>query len=490
MALALSIYSVAMRLATPLWLARLWWRGRAEPLYRHAMGERLGFGGLTTEPATAEPRLETGHGPAKGPGPEPGPVWIHAVSLGETHAAGPLIDELRRRCPGMRMLLTHSTATGRAAGAKLLREGDVQAWLPIDTPGATRRFLMSHRPRLGILMETEVWPNLIDQARRTGVPMVLANARLSERSLVKGLRWKRLLSPAVAGLEMVLAQTEDDARRLRIMGARDVKVCGNLKFDVKPDPTKLALGRAWRAALNRPVVLAASTREGEEAMLLDAWVAQVTIACAGSKSGTPGFRHRVSCTDVDEAAQPSSRPLLVIVPRHPQRFDEVDRLITQYSLNAFRRSQLDPSGSPGIPATVDVLLGDSMGEMPMYYGLADAALLGGSFGPYGGQNLLEAAMCGCPIWMGPHVFNFDQAARAAVDCGAAFPAAAVSEAVNDLLTQICGEDRRLRQRRLHDPGPWSHGLVGVSVQMAAALGALPSQALAAKVCGKPPTSSP
>jgi 3-deoxy-D-manno-octulosonic-acid transferase len=283
-------------------------------------------------------------------------------------------------------------------------------------------------------METEVWPNLIDQARRADVPMVLANARLSERSLAKGLRWKRLLSPAVAGLEMVLAQTEDDARRLRQMGATDVKVCGNLKFDVKPDPTKLALGRAWRAALNRPVVLAASTREGEEAMLLDAWVAQVTIACAGSKSGTPGSRHRASCTEVDEAAQPSSRPLLVIVPRHPQRFDEVARLITQYSLKALRRSQLDPSGSPGIPATVDVLLGDSMGEMPMYYGLADAALLGGSFGPFGGQNLIEAVACGCPVLVGPSAFNFEQAVRLMIGAGFAVRCGDMHDAVERVLT--------------------------------------------------------
>ena len=400
MALALSLYAAAMRLATPIWLARLWWRGRAEPLYRHAMRERLGFGTVAAGPASAGA----------------GPVWIHAVSLGETHAAAPLIDELRRRCPGLRLLLTHGTATGRAAGAGLLREGDAQAWLPIDTPGATRRFMARHRPRLGILMETEVWPNLIDQARRAGVPMVLANARLSERSLAKGMRWPRLLRPAVAGLEMALAQTEDDARRLRTMGARDVKVCGNLKYDVKPDPDKLARGRAWRAALGRPVVLAASTREGEEAMLLDAWVAQVKAGHVGPATmATPRLQEGARIptptpTPTRTPSHPHPAPLLLVVPRHPQRFDEVEQLITQRGLRLHRRTRLDPPACPDIPITVDVLLGDSMGEMPLYYGLADVALLGGSFGPFGGQNLIEAVACGCPVLVGPSIFNFEQAA--------------------------------------------------------------------------------
>jgi 3-deoxy-D-manno-octulosonic-acid transferase len=401
MALSLALYSAALRLTTPLWLARLWWRGRAEPLYRHAMRERLGFG----------------RGAGTSVAPDARPVWIHAVSLGETHAASALIAELRRQHPGLRLLLTHGTATGRAAGANLLREGDTQAWLPIDTPGATRRFLAKHQPRVGILMETEVWPNLIDQARRAGIPMVLANARLSERSLAKGLRWRSLMVPAVRQLSLVLAQTDDDARRLRQMGAGDVQVCGNLKYDVAPDPELLARGRAWRKALGRPVVLAASTREGEEAMLLEAWRRQWRPPAG---AGLPA----------DGASM--IRPLLVIVPRHPQRFIEVHSLIAASGMSVLRRSAWPANSLEPMPKDLDVLLGDSMGEMPMYYGMADAALLGGSFGPFGGQNLIEAAKCDCPIWMGPHIFNFSEAGRLAIAAGAAFLSPTIDLALRDI----------------------------------------------------------
>ena len=241
-ALVRQAYSWLLRALTPAYLARLWWRGRREPGYRLAWRERLGFG-------HAEP--------------EPGLLWIHAVSLGETRAAAALVAALRRARPGLRLLLTHGTATGREAGAGLLREGDLQAWLPYDTPGAVRRFLGLHRPAVGVLLETEVWPNLLHEARRQGVPMLLANARLSERSLARGRRFDRLMRPAVASLSAVLAQTGDDARRLRAAGAGEVVVCGNLKYDVTPDAALLARGRAWRAGLHRPVVMAASTREGE-----------------------------------------------------------------------------------------------------------------------------------------------------------------------------------------------------------------------------------
>jgi 3-deoxy-D-manno-octulosonic-acid transferase len=380
--LARAAYSLLLRLATPLYLARLWWRGRSEALYRHAPGERLGLG------------LGLKRGDA-----QDGRLWLHAVSLGETRAAAALVDALRHQRPGLRLLLTHGTATGREAGRALLREGDTQAWLPYDTPGAVRRFLRAQRPQLGVVMETEIWPNLMRAAREAQVPMVLANARLSKRSQRKGQRLAALMHPALAGFARVLAQTEGDAQRLRDSGAREVLVMGNLKYDMTPSPALLEQGRAWRRALLRAVVLATSTREGEEDALLRAWC------------------------DV-----PSPRPLLLLVPRHPQRFDEVATLVQRAGLHAVRRSAW-ADVPPNDAAGADVWLGDSMGEMPLYYACADVALLGGSFAPLGGQNLIEAAACGCPLVMGPHTFNFAEAAELSLQAGASLRARDIGHGV-------------------------------------------------------------
>ena len=365
-------YSLLLWLLTPVYLLRLWWRGGAEPLYRHALRERLGrYCGNASV----------------------GALWVHAVSLGETRAAAALVDALREHRPGVRLLLTHSTATGREAGAVLLRSGDRQAWLPYDTPGAVNRFFEQFQPAAGVLMETEIWPNLLRAAQARSVPMVLANARLSEKSLRSGQRLRALIRPAVESLATVLAQTEADAQRLRTAGAPNVVVSGNLKFDMSPDPALLAQGHAWRAALHRRVLLAAVTREGEEATLLAAW-----------KQHTQAMLQR---------------PVLVIVPRHPQRFDEVAALVAAAGFTLARRSAWADT-PPASAATADVWLGDSMREMPLYYALAQVALLGGSFAPLGGQNLIEAAACGCPVVMGPHTFNFAEAAELALAAGAAF----------------------------------------------------------------------
>jgi len=371
------LWSWLLRLLLPLVFVRLWWRGRHEPGYRLAWRERLGLG----------------------PSSAPGAVWVHAVSLGETRAAAALIDALRVRAAGARILLTHGTATGREAGAALLRTGDHQCWLPYDTPGATWRFLQRHQPAVGVLMETEVWPNLILQAQRAGVPMVLANARLSERSARKGRRLAWLIDPAAQALDLVLAQTQGDAARLAAAGARAVEVCGNVKFDMAPDVSLVACGRRWRQALQRPVVMVASSREGEEEPLLRAW-----------------------------AAQPAPRPLLLLVPRHPQRFDAVAQIVRDSGLALERRSRWTDT-PPADAHGADVWLGDSLGEMPLYYAASDVALLGGSFAPLGGQNLIEAAACGCPVVMGPHTFNFEQAADNAVTARAALRVADVDEGV-------------------------------------------------------------
>lgn len=367
--MALWVYAALLRLLTPFYLLRLWRRGAKEPLYRQALLARLGFYG--------------------GAAAEPGRLWIHAVSLGETRAASALIHALREREPALRLLLTHATATGREAALPLLRDGDAMTWLPYDTPGAVRRFLRHWQPRLGVLMETEVWPTLQREAEAARLPMVLANARLSEKSLRRGLRLAALMRPAARRLTLVLAQTEADAARLRTMGAPRVEVAGNLKYDIAVDAALIARGQAWAQRLGRPVLMLAVSREGEEAALLAEWV-----------------------------KQPAPRPLLAIVPRHPQRFDDVAALVQASGLKLACRSNWDNEPTPPALAA-DVWLGDSMREMPLYYGLASIALLGGSFEPLGGQNLIEAAACGCPVLAGPHTFNFAEATELALAAGAA-----------------------------------------------------------------------
>jgi 3-deoxy-D-manno-octulosonic-acid transferase len=364
------LYSLVLIGAQPLLRRKLRRRGAAEPGYLEDVEERFGrYAGAT----------------------EPGRLWLHAVSLGETRAAAILIEALRREQPGLRILLTHGTATGRAEGRRLLRDGDAQAWLPWDTPGAVRRFLEHFRPSAGILMETEVWPNIAAACHARGIPLALANARLSEKSLVQARRLARLSRPAYGALRAAWAQTEGDARRLAQAGATVQGVFGNLKFDATPDPAQLREGRDWRSTSPRPVVMFASSREGEEAGFLRAIV------------NHPGIQW-------------------LLVPRHPQRFDEVAALVAQAGLSVARRSAWVDA-----PAPADVWVGDSLGEMALFYAMSDVALLGGSFLPLGGQNLIEAAACGCPVVMGPHTFNFSDAAQLSEEAGAALRVASMEE---------------------------------------------------------------
>ncbi|HWI82345.1 3-deoxy-D-manno-octulosonic acid transferase [Ramlibacter sp.] len=358
------LYSLVLIGAQPFLRRKLRRRGVAEPGYLHAIDERFG---RYRSPA------------------EPGALWIHAVSLGETRAAGILLQRLRERQPDLRVLLTHGTATGWAEGERLLRPGDRQAWLPWDTPRAVRRFLGHFQPSAGVLMETEVWPNLVAECRARRIPLALANARLSAKSLAQARRLPRLSRPAYGALAAVWAQTQADAQRLAAAGAHRPGVFGNLKFDAAPDAEQLARGRAWRSALGRPVVMFASSREGEEAQLLDAI-----------------------------RAAPAADVQWLLVPRHPQRFDEVAELAASRGFTVSRRSAWTDG-----PAAGELWIGDSLGEMALYYGLADCALLGGSFEPLGGQNLIEAAACGCPVVLGPHTFNFAEASQLAEAAGAA-----------------------------------------------------------------------
>ncbi len=391
--LARGAYSVAWWLLQPAYALRLVWRGRREPRYRERIGERFGFY-------------------ADADAASSGWVWVHAVSLGETLAAEALIDALRAERPAMRLLLTHGTATGLDAGRALLRAGDRQTWLPCDTRGATRRFFAHFAPAIGVLMETEVWPNLLLAAQAAGVPMVLANARLSERSFRRGQRIAAVLRPAIDSVALVLAQTDDDAARIRASGARAVEVAGNLKYDLTPDAAQLAQGAAWRALLQRGVVLAAITREGEEAELLTAW-----------------------------SRTPHGDALLLIVPRHPQRFDEVAALVGTAGFTLARRSAWGET-PPAEALGAQVWLGDSMREMALYYAAAQVALLGGSFAPLGGHNLIEAAACGCPLVMGPSTFNFDEAANLSLAAGASVRVADATAGIAEATVLLADPERR------------------------------------------------
>ncbi|HVL43617.1 MAG TPA: 3-deoxy-D-manno-octulosonic acid transferase [Acidovorax sp.] len=398
---ARALYSLLTWCAQPLLRHKLRRRAVAEPGYAHAVGERFG-----RYPPPIDSLI-----PHSSTDPLGRFVWVHAVSLGETRAAAILLAQLREQLPGMRLLLTHGTATGRAEGEKLLLPGDVQVWQPWDTPGAVSRFLRKFRPAIGILMETEVWPNLVAGCRQRRIPLVLANARFNETSLRKAQRLSALARPAYGGLTAVWAQTQEDATRLAAIGAPVRGVLGNLKFDVVPDAQLLERGREWRARTGRPVVLLASSREGEEAL----WLEQIQkirkkMPQAPVDKASDAMNNEASGTDLPDL--PTVQWL--IVPRHPQRFEEVSQLLQRAGLSVSRRSAWAAA-----PVAADVWLGDSIGEMALYYGLADVALLGGSFAPLGGQNLIEATACGCPVVLGPHTFNFAEAAELACAAGAA-----------------------------------------------------------------------
>lgn len=391
------VYTLLWWALLPVLPLRLWWRGRREPGYRANVGERFGF--------------------YRGAAHATGALWIHAVSLGETRAIAPLIERLQREAPARPILLTHMTATGREAGRTLFGDRVMQAWLPYDVPFAVRRFLEHFRPRAGLLVETELWPNLTAAVARTGVPLLLINARLSERSAQGYRRVAPLSRPLLRAFAGIAAQSEADAGRLRDLGAEHVVVTGNLKFDVAVTPAQRHQGAALRALFgaDRPVLMLASTRDGEEALLLDA----------------------LARTDALPAAT-----LIVIVPRHPQRFDAVAALLDERRVPYARRSANAPVG-----ASTRVVLGDSLGEMFAYYGACDVAFVAGSLLPLGGQNLIESIAAGVPTLIGPHMFNFAEASEAALAAGAALRIRDADEmfAVAARLLGDRGERERMRE---------------------------------------------
>ena len=415
----LGLYSGLMRMVQPLLRRKMAKRALQEPGYGVSVEERFG---RYTHRAETSSEL----------------VWVHAVSLGETRTAAILLRALRQQHPGLRMLLTHGTATGRAEGQALLQPGDVQVWQAWDTHVVVERFFEHFKPRLGLLMETEVWPCTVANAKARGIPLILINGRLSEKTLHQALALSPLAYPAYSALTAVYAQTAADAKRYRQlgvdMGTGATGVFGNLKFDATPSPSLQATGKAWRHAwqqvVAQPVVMFASSREGEEALFLE------EIKAVAQQKHTR--------TATDSIANNSTAVKYLIVPRHPQRFDEVAALIVQHGLTLSRRSSW--SGSPSDSQEdmhADIWLGDTLGEMPLYYALSDVALLGGSFEKLGGQNLIEAAACGCPVVMGPHTFNFSEAAELAEAAGAALRVADITTGLQQAVELANDHERQI-----------------------------------------------
>ena len=372
-------YQFLWHLLLPLAFVRLAWRARHAFSYLHHIPERLGFG--YSKPISQ------------------GSIWIHAVSVGETRAAQPLIEAYLAE--GESVLLTHMTLNGRRTGKQLfareIAAGQIrQVYLPYDLCWSVEHFLKAFKPKFGLFMETEAWPTVVFRCKEIGLPLFLVNARLSERSALRVNRFGkagRALFQAFAG---ILAQTEFDAGRYRSLGVKNVVITGNLKFDVPLNPQLLAKGKEWQKELhagNRLLVSAASTRDGEEAIILKAW------------------------KDLLLSNAFAIPPLLCLVPRHPERFLEVADQINNTGFKFRRRSEW--AGIPSECAGLDVVLGDSMGEMPMYYGASDLVLMGGSLLPFGGQNLIEACAAGCPVLLGEYTYNFQQAALDAINSGAA-----------------------------------------------------------------------
>jgi len=377
-------YSILLYLVLPFVPLKLFLRGMKQPAYRLHWRERFGFYPL--------PRSKP-------------VIWLHCVSVGETRAAAPLVHALLNQYPHHQILLTHTTPTGRATSEQLFGDKVQRVYLPYDLPFAVRRFLRHFKPVVGVLMETELWFNLIAGCKRQNIPLLLVNARLSEKSAQGYAKLGHLVNTGLQNLSAIAAQTAQDAARLTQLGANNVQVVGNLKFDVIPPRDVLQQGRQMRSlwGASRPVFLAASTREGEEAIILEA---------------------------ITAAKIPNL--LTVIVPRHPQRFNEVETIMQQRGLRYQKRSTLKQT----VENETQWVLGDSMGELFTYYASADICLVGGSLLPFGGQNLIEAMRVGKPVLIGEHTFNFKEVSALAVAQCAAWRVAdaqALTVAVQTLL---------------------------------------------------------
>jgi 3-deoxy-D-manno-octulosonic-acid transferase len=389
-------------LLSPLALLRLGWRGSRNPAYWRRWPERFGF-----VPAA----------------PAPGGIWLHAVSVGETRAAQPLVRALLQRYPQRRITLTTMTPTGSAQVRELFGTQVDHCYVPYDLPGAVARFLDRVRPGLALIMETELWPNLFHACHARGIPLMVANVRMSEKSQRGYLKFPALTRTTLECVTLLAVQTDADAGRMRALGApaARVQVTGSIKFDYQPPADAPARARVLRQAwgAQRPVWVAASTRDGEEGAVLDAY--------RDLKARFPTL-------------------LLVLVPRHPERFAEVARLCRQRGYGVALRS----AGLAAASAATDILVGDTMGELAVFYAAADVAYVGGSLVPTGGHNILEASAAGVPVVFGPHMFNFQDISRLTLERGAgrqvrdaASLAGAVGEFLHDATQrQAAGEAGR------------------------------------------------
>ena len=395
--IALRVYGVLMQLLCPVVRLRLAKRAVNQPLLASQVQERFGRYDATLS------------GPvARGPW-----VWVHAVSLGETRAAGLLMGALRQAHPHIRFLLTHGSATGREEGARLLGKDDLQVWQPWDASATVQRFMDHFNPTLAIMIETEVWPHWVQACQSRGVPMCLVNARLSEKSFRSAQRLAWLAKPAYRGLSAVWAQTAEDAQRLKALGANIQGVLGNVKFDAQPNEAQAQLGQGARRGSDHAKVLLASSREGEEALFLESLLG-LTLEARASVA-------------------------FLVVPRHPERFEGVAERIQSLGFELVCRSHFETLGEfaqslnepqphesrgrdgqgGGLVSQGRIYLGDSMGEMNFYYACANVAMMGASFKPLGGQNLIEAIANECPVVLGPHTFNFQDIASTALSAGVA-----------------------------------------------------------------------
>ncbi|MBS1247699.1 MAG: Three-deoxy-D-manno-octulosonic-acid transferase domain protein [Proteobacteria bacterium] len=387
------LYTGLLYLLLPLALLRLYWRGRQDAGHRRRWRERLGI----------IPPL-----------PESSCLWVHAVSVGETRAALPLIRALLNRYPDLPLLVTTTTLTGSRQVCEALGDRVHHVYAPYDLPGAAARFLRQTRPRLALIMETELWPNLLRQCAVAGIPTLIANARLSERSARGYARIRWLTASMLRDITLIAAQAEADAERFRALGAPRVEVTGNLKYDLTLPDDLLERGRQFRQDVlgaHRAVWIAASTHAGEDEQVLEAFA-----------------RLRARWPEL----------LLLLVPRHPERFDGVAALCQQRGFSVVRRSEqriCTPEAA--------VFLGDSMGELLLFYAATDLAFVGGSLVPTGGHNVLEPALLGLPVLFGPHMFNFTEAGERLLEAKAAWQvtdAAELAAMVDRLLT-----DPALRQ---------------------------------------------
>lgn len=384
--------------ALPLAKCYLRKRARKQPAYLEHWDERFGW---CDYPTSEKPRL-----------------WLHAVSVGETAASRTLIDAFLTENPEAEILLTCMTPTGRDTGARIAERYPgriVQCYLPYDNPRLMSKFFEQTKPLMGIVMETEVWPNMMQETTRRGIPVVLANARESEKSAGQAKLVASLMAPAFASFAVVLAQSNADAARLKALGARNVHVCGSVKFDIRPDAGQVKHAAEVKKSFKKKVVLLASTREGEEAMF------------------SPHIAEHV-----EEA-------VFLVVPRHPQRFDEVADTLRRSGCRVIRKSE-DPDFK-GLADGPAVLLGDTMGEMSFYCALSDVCIMGGSFGQYGCQNLIEPAASGSPVLVGSSTFNFAQAVSDALAAGGAVHAAHPRDAVETALSWFVDGTLAERSRR-------------------------------------------